>query len=150
MKQLIWKLILPLTIISFSLFSKWWHIRIDNEFDEIITGFPVPYILPGWHTSLSLQIFVSGFLINILSYFTFWFTAVFIVHHFLKKIRPSRILTTILLSFSLLFLSSIILVASNPDNIYKFQNDNDIEVIDSGYKMIWQNHIISDHHEDEQ
>ncbi|WP_234859378.1 hypothetical protein [Aquimarina aquimarini] len=43
MKKLIWKFILPITIISFTLFTKWWHVLVLDGPDEILTGFPFPY-----------------------------------------------------------------------------------------------------------
>src|SRR5687767_13401046 len=138
MKQLTWKLVLPLTIISFVFFTKWWHVVIFNESHEILTGFPLPYKCPGWHTSLSLQIFVSALIIDILAYFGFWFILFFAINQFIKKINPGRILTIILLSTAGLLVGGMILVGSNPDNVYTFKREFEIEMVDSGYEIIWQ------------
>jgi len=72
-KQLTWKLILPLTVISFATCNKWWYVFPVDAPDTMLTGFPFRYVGPDWHTSMSLQIFIMEFAIDILVYFTFWF-----------------------------------------------------------------------------
>lgn len=146
MKQLTWKLVLPLTIISFVIFTKWWYVDIVDGPDEILTGFPVPYMCPGWHTSLSFQIFVSGFIIDLLTYLTFWFFITFIVHRLIIKIRLNKILMIILLSISGLFAIGIILIGSNSDNIYTFKREFEIKKLESGYKFIWENQSRPDYY----
>ncbi|HEY0656583.1 MAG TPA: hypothetical protein VGD65_25795, partial [Chryseosolibacter sp.] len=73
MKTLTWKFVLPLTIISFSTITKWWYVEIDG-YKEVLRGFPFPYIAPGWHTSLSWQIFIGALLTDLLIYFGVWLT----------------------------------------------------------------------------
>lgn len=146
MKQLTWKLVLPLTIISFVIFTKWWYVDVVDGSDEILTGFPVPYMCPGWHTSLSLQIFVSGFIIDLLTHLTFWFFLTFIVHRLIIKIRLNKILMITLLSISGLFAIGIILIGSNSDNIYTFKREFEIKKLESGYKFIWENQSRPDYY----
>ncbi|MEM6768710.1 MAG: hypothetical protein AAF655_27470, partial [Bacteroidota bacterium] len=59
MKQLIWRLVIPLTIISFFLVTKWWFVAVEDAPDSWMYGFPFPYLCEGWHTSLSLQVFLK-------------------------------------------------------------------------------------------
>jgi len=59
MKKLIWKIVLPLTLILFSTITMWRFVLIVDGASEILTGFPLPYICPGWHTSLSYQILLN-------------------------------------------------------------------------------------------
>jgi hypothetical protein len=146
MKQLTWKLVLPLTIISFVIFTKWWYVIVVDGPDEILTGFPVPYMCPGWHTSLSLQIFVSGLIIDLLTYFTSWLILTFIVHQFVIKIRLNKTLTIILLTVAGLLTAGMILIGSNPDNIYTYERDFEIEKLESGYKFIWENQTRPDYY----
>src|ERR1044071_5539679 len=99
MKSLTLKLILPLTLISFASFTKWWYVLVVDGPDEVLTGFPLPYVCAGWHTSASLQIFLLEFFIHLLCYFIFWFVLVFIFHRFIKPISINTIFTS--LSFTL-------------------------------------------------
>jgi len=144
MKQLTWKLILPLTIISFTIFTKWWYVEIDDEHHEVLTGFPLPYMCPGWHTSLSLQIFLSALTIDFLTYFAFWGTLTFITHKFIREVRLTKTVTIVLLSLSGLLTVGLILIGSNPDNIYTLNRGFEIGVLDSGYEFIWENPVRPD------
>jgi hypothetical protein len=138
MKQLLWKLILPLTIISFIFFSKWWYVHVIDGSDEILTGFPLPYMCRGWHTSLSLQIFVLSLIIDLLTYFAFWCMLTFIIHQFIVKIKLNKILTIFLLIISGFLSVVMILIGSNSDNIYTLRMDFESEIHETGYKFIWE------------
>jgi hypothetical protein len=137
MKQLTWKLVLPLTIISFSTFTKWWYVDIIDGTDELLTGLPLPYMCPCWHTSLCLQIFISALIIDVLTYFSFWLTLTFLVNKFLIKIRLNRTLTIILVSLSGILLTGMIFIGSLSDNIYTWNRDFKIKKLETGYKFIW-------------
>ncbi|WP_222931286.1 hypothetical protein, partial [Xanthovirga aplysinae] len=80
MKKLIWELVLSLTVISFSIFTKWWYVLPTDALDTVMSGFPLIWISEGWHTSMSLQIFVKELIINLLIYFVFWFTIVYTIN----------------------------------------------------------------------
>lgn len=138
MKQLLYKLILPLTIISFTIFSKWWYVQVIDGPDEILTGFPIPYMCRGWHTSLSLQIFVFGLIIDLLTYFAFWHILIFIINQFVVKIKPNKIFTIFILIISGFLSAVMILFGSNPDNIYTFRMGFESEILETGYKFIWE------------
>ncbi len=94
MKKLAWKLVLPLTIISFVVFTKWWIVDVVDGPQETLIGFPFPYNCPGWHTSLSLQIFVWPLMIDLLVYYTFWLVLIFVINRYVREIRPSKSVTT--------------------------------------------------------
>ena len=140
MKQLTLKLVLPLTIISFVVFTKWWYVAIDG-FDEILIGFPLPYICPCWHTSLCSQIFVSGLLIDLLTYFTFWLILTFAINQFVEKIKLNKAISISLLSLSGLFAVCMILIGSLSDNIYTWDMEFEINELETGYKFIWEEKI---------
>jgi len=137
MKQLTWKIVIPLTVISFTVFTKWWYVLIIDAPDTMMFGFPLPYVCNGWHTSLSLQIFVAELMTDLLTYFSIWFIAVFIVHKFVMEIRAHKVVTVLLWSVAGLFSAGLILMASNPDNIFYFKKPFDIEIVKTGYKLIW-------------
>lgn len=138
MKQLLWKLVLPLSIISFTIFTKWWYVELIDGHDEIIFGFPLPYVCPGWHTSLSLQIFVLELLLDILVYFAFWLVLIFFINKYVLKIKMKKLITITLLSVAGILLAFMIWIASNSDNIYTLKRSFEIETKDTGWKFIWQ------------
>ena len=127
---------MPLTLISFVTITKWWYVDFIDGPDEFLTGFPLPFVCPGWHTSLSLQIFVFELIIDILTYFTFWFLVVYGIKKVFKSIKLPKILTIVLLSISGLILIMLGFIALNPDNIYTTKREYEMEIIDTGWS--WQ------------
>jgi hypothetical protein len=142
-KQLTWKLVLPLTIISFAIFTKWWHVEIYDD-REILRGFPLPFVCPGWHTSLSLQIFILELIVDILVYFSFWFFIIMAANKTVKSFRIPKPVTITLLATSGLFTVFLVLLAVNPDNIYKPTREFDIEIMETGYRFVWQDNTRPD------
>jgi hypothetical protein len=137
MKKLTWKLVLPLTIISIVTFTKWWYVEID-EYGEILTGFPLPFVCPGWHTSMSHQIFVFELAVDVICYFSIWFLAVLAVTKIYKSFRVPAFVTIILLGTSGLISIVLVLFAINPDNIYTITREFDIHVKQTGYRFLWE------------
>lgn len=149
MGQLTWKLVLPLTVISFVTVTKWWYAIVVDGPDDMLTGFPLPYVCSGWHTSMSLQIFLTEFFVDLLTYFSFWFVSVFCVNRFLKPISIPKSISIGLLTVSGLIVTGMTLLAINPDNIYVAKRDFDMKVLATGYKFIWQDEPDAefyDHH----
>jgi hypothetical protein len=138
MKKLVWRLVIPLTVISFTLFTKWWHTLPVDAPDTVFTGFPFPYVCNGWHTSMSLQVFVLEFISDLLIYFVFWFTIIFFVNRYIKPIKVPNILAIVLLSITLAIAGYSIWIASFKDNIFYTRRNFDMEIIKTGYKFIWQ------------
>src|SRR5678815_3945633 len=93
MKSLTLKIVVPLTIISFATFTKWWYTLPVDAPDTMFTGFPFPFVCDGWHTSLSLQIFVTEFIADLLTYFLFWFIVIFSVNRFVIKFKIHKAIT---------------------------------------------------------
>lgn len=89
MRDVSWRLVLPLTLISFVLWTKWWMVYtlpVDGP-DIIMVGFPLTYAGDGWHTSMSLQIFFLEFSFDLLVYFLFWFAVIWVIDRFVVRIR---------------------------------------------------------------
>lgn len=138
MKKLIWSLILPMTVISLMVFTKWWYVLVIDGPDEILTGFPFPFVCNGWHTSLSLQIFIFEFLISFLTYFLISFLIVYLIHRFIHKITLPRLVSIpLLIISSLLILWNAVLV-SKPNNIFHLKRGFGMEIMETGFKFIWQ------------
>jgi hypothetical protein len=72
-RQLTLKLIIPITIISFAFFTKWWYALPVDAPDTMYWGFPFAYIGDGWGSSMTLQIFLIEFISDLLiiSFFGF-------------------------------------------------------------------------------
>lgn len=138
MKQLTWRLILPVSVISFATFTKWWYTLPVDAPDTLYSGFPFPFVGEGWHTSMSLQIFILEFLIDFFIYFLFWFILVFLIHRFLTKLCLHKILTIAIWSIAGLIICGAVFIASFPDNIFYLTRTYEMEVMETGYKPIWQ------------
>lgn len=139
MRKLIWKLVLPLTIISFFVFRKWWYVFPVDAPESMMAGFPLPYVCDGWFTSMSNQFFVMELIIDLLTYFLLCFLLIFIINRYVVKIKISKKLNILLMISCSLILSFAIFIASMPENIFKIKKDFDVEVKETGYNFIWQN-----------
>ncbi len=138
MKSLILKIVLPLTVISFFTFTKWWYALPVDAPDTLFTGFPLAFTCPGWHTSLSLQIFVMELIIDIMTYFLFWLVLIFCVDRYLVKIKTPKWVTIVLRIISGVYLAFAIVLALNPDNLFYMKRPFDMQVMETGYEFIWE------------
>jgi hypothetical protein len=138
MKQLTFKLIIPLTVISFTTVTKWWYALPVDAPDTIFTGFPFPFVCAGWHTSMSLQIFVTELIADFLAYFLFWLLVIYGLNRFITKINPHKVLTLLLWTLTGLILCGAGFIAFDANNIYHIKRPYDMEIMETGYHLIWQ------------
>ncbi len=138
MKLLTWKLVLPLTAISFAIFTKWWYVLPEDAPDSMMVGFPLPFICDGWHTSMSLQIFVAEFVFDLFIYFLCWLLIIFIINRYLIKIKMPTIVTVLLLSVVVLIIAATTFVMARPEHIYTLKREFSIEIMETGYQFNWQ------------
>lgn len=136
-KKLIWRLILPLTIILFGTVTKWWYVLPVDAPDTMMVGFPFAFAADGWHTSMSLQIFVLEFLVDFIIYFLFCFVFVFFFHRYMKKINISKWLTGLLWTFSVIIFAIAVFIASFPEQTFEIRRDWDRQVMVTGFKFTW-------------
>jgi hypothetical protein len=139
MKQLTIKLVIPLTVISFLTFTKWWYILPVDAPDTMCSGFPLLSVCDGWHTSGSLQFFMTECAVNFLTFFLFWFATIYCVDRFLTKIKTYKILTIVLYILTGLLLVLTTFIVTLPENVFKFKRNFDMEVVVTGNKFNWQN-----------
>jgi len=138
MKYLIFKIVLPLTIISFAVVNKWWYaLPIDGP-DTLYYGFPLPFVGAGWHTSMSLQFFTIEFIADFLIYFSFWLLLTYLINRFIVTIKLHKFFTSLLLTISIIIALISVLIAADSNNIYYSKRPYEMEIMDSGYKFIWQ------------
>ena len=138
MRQLTTRLIIPITFISFFLFTKWWYTIPVDAPHTMLAGFPLPYVGPGWHTSLSLQIFVGELIIDLFVYFLFWYVIIFCINRFLFAIKVHRVVSPLLWFIALSGIAMWSVIASQSENLFYFRRDFDMKVVGSEYKFIWQ------------
>ena len=138
MKQLTWKLVLPLTIIFFATITKWWYVSPVDAPETLYSGFPFPFMGDGWHTSMSLQFFVFEFFVDFTIYFILCFITLFYINRFLIAVKIHKMLMMGLWTISVFIISLIIFIASFPDNIFYFKRPYNMEIIETGYKFYWQ------------
>jgi hypothetical protein len=146
MKQLTFKLILPLTVISFATITKWWYALPVDAPDTLFAGFPFPFVCDGWHTSMSLQIFVTEFFADLLTYFLFWCILIFCIDRFWTKININKIVTIVLWTLTGLVVSGATLIASNSNNLFYVKRPFDIDIMETGYKFVWQQTVRPDYY----
>ena len=138
-KRLTLNLILPLTIVSFGTFTKWWYVLPDDAPDTIMFGFPLAFVGDGWFTSMSHQIFVFELLFDFLIYFIFWFILLLTINHYLKEIKIHKFLTGILWVLSTIIFTFNIWLVSYPEQIFKMNRDWNMKIMVTGYKFVWTN-----------
>jgi hypothetical protein len=138
MKQLTLKLILPLSVISFATLTKWWYALPVDAPGTFFTGFPFPFVCDGWHTSMSLQIFVTEFFVDFLAYLLIWILVIFCINRFWRKINPTKWLTIFLWSIAGLIICGASFIAANPDHKVYLKRPFDMEVKESGFRFIWE------------
>ena len=137
-RKLILTLILPLTIILFGTILKWRYVYVEDGPDDFLYGFPLTFICSGWHTSLSLQVFVLELLFDFFVYFIFCLTIVTLTDKFIKRIQVTKYLKFGLYGLATLTLLLYGVVFSNPDNLFKMKREFKYKEIRNGYKFIWQ------------
>ena len=139
MKNLIWKLVLPITIISFVIFRKWWYVFPADAPDSMMAGFPFPYVCDGWFTSMSNQFFVMELLFDLIIYFLFWLILIYAINRFIVNVKVPKTLTISLMVINVFIFIIAIFIASMTENIFKLKKDFDVEIKETGYNFIWQN-----------
>lgn len=136
--RLILTLVLPLTIIIFGNITKWRYVSIEDGANEFLYGFPLPFMCRGWHTSLSLQIFVSELVFDFLVYLAICLTITLLIDRYLKPIVLKKYVTLSFYGFAFLTLFFYGILFSKPNNVFKAKRDFKYHELQSGYKFVWQ------------
>jgi len=134
MKKLIFRLTLPLTLISFVIITKWSYGIVIDGTDEFLYGFPLIYKCNGFYTSLSTQYFLTEMIINLLTYFVFWLIITLILNRIWKINIPKRISTLFWIGYAVLFLGFIYL-SNDLDDQYLTKRDFEVKIFDSGISI---------------
>lgn len=131
-------LALPLSIILFGTVTRWRYVYVEDGPDDFLYGFPLTCICSGWHTSMSLQIFVLELVFDFFVYFIFCLSILTLIDRFYRPIIISKYLKFGLYGFAALIILLYGLIFANPDNLFKVKRDFKYKEIRSGYKCLWQ------------
>ena len=134
MKKIIFRLTLPLTLISFGIITKWSYGIVIDGTNEFLYGFPLIYKCDGFHTSLSTQYFLTEMIVNLLIYFSFWLTITLILNRIWKINIPKLISKIFWIGYAVLFLGFIYL-SNDLDDRYLTKRDFEVKIFDSGISI---------------
>jgi hypothetical protein len=95
---------------------------------------------------MSLQIFVTEFFADLLTYFLFWCILIFCIDRFWTKININKIVTIVLWTLTGLVVSGATLIASNSNNLFYVKRPFDIDIMETGYKFVWQQTVRPDYY----
>jgi len=133
-KNLIYRCVLPLTIILFVFITKWSYGIVIDGTDEFFYGFPLIHKCSGFHTSLSTQYFLTEMAINFLTYFLIWLLLTLTINRFFKINIPKLLSKLFWIAFSVLLLG-FIYISNDLNDLYKIKRDFDVEIYDSGISI---------------
>lgn len=133
------KITILLTIISFTIFTKWWYVLPLDGTDQIMNGFPLAYIYPCCN-SLEFMVILSHLIIDVLVYFAFWFTIVFVVNKYLFEIKLSKFITIPLWIISILHLLFMSWIYYEIGHFQWVEDDflKKKKIMETGYRFIWE------------
>jgi len=138
MKDLIWKLILPLTIISFAIFTKYWYVSIVDGPNVYMYGFPLICVSDGIHTSMSLYFYIYDLIIDFLIYLIFWSFIVILFNLFFSPIKISKIIYLSLITLAIIFLLLFVVVINVSESSFYPNRNMEIEVINTNFRILGQ------------
>ncbi|TDO97694.1 hypothetical protein [Flavobacterium sp. 245] len=137
--RVILKLALPLTIITFILFTKWWIADVVDGTDGVMYGFPLIYKSPAFYTSMAEQYFIMEFLIDFIVYFIVVFAILFLTNKFISKIKLKRRLLIVIYIIATILFSLEIVIATVFETSFSIKRDFDIVVKQTGAKFYFSN-----------
>ncbi len=129
------KIVWPLSIISFLLFTQWWLVEWEDGGREIIYGFPFPFMASG-ATSLTFTFFIREFLLDLTVYFGFWFGLVYLFHRYVRPVKPAKRFWIPLWLFTLLLMAFVSLLWSEGPNLYRWKNEASYKVLNTEFQYV--------------
>lgn len=136
---MIFNWVIPITIILFTSFTKWWHTLPVDAPDTIYHGFPFPYAGSAWHTSGAYQFFIIEYIADLFVYFILVAFLTFLINRYVIEINLHRLFSIVLWSFSVVLLGMQVLIISNNDNVFYLIRSYDMKVLSTGYQFLWNN-----------
>ena len=137
MKQLFYKLAIPLTLLSFVLIQKWWNIIPVDAPESTMVGFPLPYACDGWFTSGAIQFFILELIVDLLLYLFFWSAMLYMLDRYFIKIKTPKALAILLVVIESIIVFGFILFACMPETQFKSKRNFDYKVVKTGVHCIF-------------
>ncbi|WP_281235241.1 hypothetical protein [Flavobacterium gelatinilyticum] len=134
-KKRLLTLALPLALILFILFTKWWIVDVIDGSDCVTYGFPLIYKAPAFHTSLAQQFFILEFLVDFITYFFIVFTLLFLIDKFGLKIKLNKKPLIIIYTIAIILFGIEASFATVFETSFSIRRNFDIEVKQTGFKF---------------
>lgn len=131
-KRLIFQRVLPMTVLLFTLVSKWWIVDVVDGTDGIMYGFPLIYRAPAFYTSGAIEYFILELIADLSIYFTLLLAIVYLINKFLIPIRIKKIVSIGLFFVSALLISFELFLACSTENKFSLFRDYDLEIKKTG------------------
>ncbi|MFO0363023.1 MAG: hypothetical protein ACK500_14445 [Flavobacteriales bacterium] len=131
MKTLLIKAVLPLSIIAFCIITKSWHTTPVDARDTYDWGFPFVFVGEGWHTSMSLQLFILEMIADFAVYTLLCGGLVLILHRFMPAVFTSKWLPRSLWILAGLCLIAAVIIVSSSQPVFHLKRPYDWEIIET-------------------
>lgn len=135
MKQLFFRLILPLAIISFMIFTRVWSVLPLDAPESVMRGFPLPYMCTAWHTSMSYQFFLLELLLDFSSYLLILTLIFALFVRFVKPIKVHDKIVFILWTYVGIFFIFLVLFFRSADHLYYFYCPFEYQTVSSSFEF---------------
>ena len=137
MKSLIFRFVIPITLISFGVVTKWWYGYAIDAKEVFSYGFPLIYKSEGFHTSGSEQYFILELLGNLITYFFIWLIITIIIKKFWEIKIPNRISNIFWIGFSV-FIIAFTFITIDLEDVYFSKRKFKYKIYDSGISIFEQ------------
>ena len=132
---------LSISIILFTLVTKWWYVVPVDGRETSMLGFPLPYSAEAWHTSMARQYFAVEFLVDFSLYFLLsWALMQIITRRTIGGTWMRGLRWSVFIIAVLLLLMNLLWILQ-PNNLFYWTRDFEYELIDSGIQWWWGNRI---------
>ena len=133
------KITFPITLIIFSLFTKWWYVHVEDGTDGIMYGFPFIYQAPAFYTSVAQEYFLLELFLDIFFYWCMITILLLSINKFLYCIKTNKITTYFLYMSTFILVCMHLLLASSPENKFSLYREDNIIIKKTGFKYFFSN-----------
>lgn len=132
-------LALPLTLICFILFTKWWIVDIIDGTDAVMYGFPLIYKSPVFYTSMTEQYFVMELIFDFIIYFITVFGIIYFVNRYIIEMKFTKTVVWVIRSVAILLFCLELFIAVALKDDFSIKRGFNIEVKQTGFKFYFSN-----------
>ncbi len=143
-RSLLLKINLPLTVIAFAAFTKWWNVLPFDARQTFYWGFPFAYVGEGWQTSGALQFFILEALVDFMLYFLVCYGLLWILFSLFKLKNISKLIGKTLWSLAFLIIIAWAFIISFSYPTFYLTRNYDWKVLSEGYLFMGQKTPLPD------